>query len=88
MFNGTYGDESCSWPRRTVMVYRFTINGTSSGYKVIHNTSSGDHAEIKFIDEVRKSVKEQHTEIKIKMFISYSPCDNCAKAIDRLDRRN
>ena len=69
------------WPRRTVMVYRLKINGKLGDYKVIHNDST-NHAEIRFIDEVRKSITEQDTKIDIDMFISYSPCDKCAKALE------
>ena len=62
------------------MVYRLTINGELGDYKVIHNDDI-NHAEIRFIDVVRNSITEQHTEIEIEMFISYSPCNVCALAL-------
>ena len=73
------------------MVYRLTIdNGTPGVYQVIHNDRQNGHAEIKFINQVEISPKA--TEIKIEMFISYSPCDNCAKAligwIEKLGEQN
>ena len=82
LFRGTYGHGSISWPQRTVMVYRLTIdNGTSGVYQVIYNDPQNDHAEIKFINQVKISPKD--TEIKLEMFISYSPCDKCAKKLIR-----
>ena len=62
------------------MVYRLTINGELGDYKVIHSDGA-NHAEIHFIDEVSNSITQLHTEIKIEMFISYSPCDDCADAL-------
>ena len=82
LFCGTYGDNvNFKWPRKTVMVYRLKINEELGDYKVIHNDST-NHAEIRFINEVRNSITKQHTKIDIEMFISYSPCDACAQALE------
>ena len=75
--NGIYGVPGGGWPNRTVMVYRLKTNKKWGDCKVIRNNPA-NHAEIIFIDEVRNSITEKHTKIKIKMFISYSPCDECA----------
>ena len=77
MSNGIYGVPGGGWPNRTVMVYRLKTNKKWGDCKVIRNNPA-NHAEIIFIDEVRNSITEKHTKIKIKMFISYSPCDECA----------
>ena len=62
------------------MVYRLTIdNGTPGVYQVIRNDPQNDHAEIKFINQVK--VSPEATEIKMEMFISYSPCNKCANEL-------
>ena len=82
MFSGTYEDTSIIWPHKTVIVYRLTIgNGTPGDYQVIHNDPQNEHAEIKFINQVK--ISPEDTEINIEMFISYSPCDDCAKKLIR-----
>ena len=79
LFSGTYRDTSIPWPHKTVMVYCLTINGTPHDYQVIHSDHQNGHAEVKFINQVE--ISPEATEIYIEMFISYSPCDNCAKAL-------
>ena len=70
------------------MVYRLTIdNGTPGVYQVIRNDPQNDHAEIKFIKQVEndhaeiKFIPHEAVEIYVEMFISYSPCNNCANAL-------
>ena len=82
MFSGAYGVTSneLPWPRETAMVYRLTIdNGTPGDYQFIRNDPQNDHAEIKFINQVK--VSPEATEIKMEMFISYSPCNKCANEL-------
>ena len=79
LLSGTYGDLSADRPHKTVMVFRSSINGTPSVYQVIHSDPQNGHAEFIFLNLVK--ISPEATEIKIEMFISYSPCDICAKAL-------
>ena len=82
MFSGAYGVTSneLPWPLETAMVYRLTIdNGTPGDYQFIRNNFKSDRAELKFINQVK--ISPEATEIKMEMFISYSPCNKCANEL-------
>lgn len=87
-----YGDTSKPWPRKTILVYRYSSNGVNKSIKFPENTwirldnePYGRHAEIIMLDflEMNQKLLEGRCDVgivihSIEVIQNYSPCYSCS----------